>query len=190
MHSGRVPAGCKLRKQQRRTLVQGYAGRTQFDGGQALSARRDPRFEHLPGLELPKMRAPHRLHMHEYVLAAHILRALHEAIAANAIEPFDLHRLELAGRFRKRLAVGPFGGGNGRARLLRQGRTQVDGQDSLGLQAPLKTHRHTFDDRALGHASAAMLTKYAEVEEDVTFHLLADEEPESARRIEPFHAAS
>ena len=42
-----------------------------------------------------------------------------EAIALDAIEPFDLHRLELAGRVGKRLAVGPLGRRNGRARLLR-----------------------------------------------------------------------
>ena len=33
---------------------------------------------------------------------------LDETIAANAVEPFDLHRLERAGRFRKRLAVRAF----------------------------------------------------------------------------------
>ena len=64
------------------------------------------------------MRDAHRLHVNEHVLAAQLVRPLDETIAAYAVEPFDLHRLELASRIGKRLAVGAFGGRHGRARLL------------------------------------------------------------------------
>ena len=89
-------------------------------------------------LKLRKMRHAHRFHVHEHVLAAQFVGPLDEAIAANAVEPFDLHRLERSRRIRKRLAVRAFAGGHGRSRLLRQGRRDVDRQHLLGLKPALQ----------------------------------------------------
>ena len=51
-----------------------------------------------------------------------------------------------------------------------------------------RTGTHSID-RAFGNAPAAMLAKHAEVEQHVALELVADEEAEAARRVEPFHAA-
>jgi hypothetical protein len=156
-------------------LIKTSEGLVLFDTGVSPRAvpglmRNDP----LARLKLAQMCASHRLHVHEDVLAARFVRPLDEAIAANAVEPFDLHRLELAGRIGKRPAVRAFRGGNGRARLLGQGRAEVDGQDALRLQPALEPHRHAFDDRAFGHTPSAMLAQDAEVQQHVTVKLVAD----------------
>ena len=44
------------------------------------------------------------------------------------------------------------------------------------------------DDRAFRDASPSMLTQHAEMEQDVALHIVADEETESPRCIEPFHS--
>ena len=142
-----------------------------------------------PGCKLRKVRHADGFHMHEHVLAARFVGPLDETIAANAVEPFDLHRLERAGGIRKRLAVRAFAHWHGRARLLRQGCGRIDRDDLLGLEPTLKPYGHTFDDRPFGHASATVLAQHAEVQQHVAFDLLADEEAEAARRIEPFYAA-
>ena len=155
-----------------------------------LRARRDPRLQLLARLKLAEMRVAHRLHVDEHVLAAQLVGPLDEAIAANAVEPFDLHRLELAGRVGKRLAIGPFGRRHGRARLLRQGRARGRSTGSVLACSPRSSRTGTHSiDRAFGDASAAMLAKHAEMEQHVAVDLVADQEAEAARRVEPFHAA-
>ena len=135
------------------------------------------------------MSAPHRLHMDKDVLASELVGALDEAIAPNAVEPFDLHRLELAGRISKRLAIGPLARRNGRTRRGLQAGAQIDRQHFLRLKAALQPHRNALDRRALGEASAAVLAKHAEVQQHVAIDIVADQETEPARRIEPFHTA-
>src|SRR5206468_8645391 len=117
-----------------------------------------------------------------------LVRPFDETIAANAVEPFDLHRLELTGRLCQRASIGAFAGGNGGSRRLRQCRTQVDRQYAPGLQPALEPHWNAFDGRAFGHASAPVVAKHAEVQENVAFDVVADQEAEPAGRVEPLHA--
>src|SRR6185503_7245666 len=159
----------------------------QLDRGQALAARRNSRLQPLSRLELGQLCAPNRLHVNEHVLAAQLFRPLDETIAANAVEPFDLHRLELAGRFGQRLAVSPLRRRNGRPRGLGQGRAQVDREDALRLEPALEPNGDAFDQRAFGYASPPVLAKHAEMKQHVAVDLVADEETEPARRVEPFH---
>ena len=165
------------------------SGQFELDRGQSLAARRDPGLELLPRLKLPEPRLPHRLHMDEHVLGFAVAGPIHETIATHAIEPFDLHRLELSGRIGERLAVGAVHACVGRARLLRQGRREVDRKNFLRLQPALQLNRNAFDDCAFGNAPAAMLAKHAEVEKHVPLHILADDKAEAASRVEPFHPA-
>ena len=67
---------------------------------------------------------------------------------------------------------------------------QVDRDDLARLQAALEPDRHAFDQRAFGQAAPAMLAKHAEMQQDVAVELVADDEAEAARGVEPFHPAA
>ena len=57
------------------------------------------------------------------------------------------------------------------------------------LQAPLLLGDQAFDDRAFGQAAPVMLLEHAEMDQDVAFGVVGDDEAEAAGRVEPFDRA-
>ena len=130
-----------------------------------------------------------RLHMDEHVLAARLVGPLEKAIAAYAVEPFDLHRLELAGRVRQGAAIGAIGRG-------------MDERGCAGKAADRSIERIFFawSPRSSRTGTHSMIAPSGTLRrpcsrstlkwmQDVAVELVADQESKAARRVEPFDAA-
>jgi hypothetical protein len=119
-----------------------------------------------------------------------VVQPVDEPIAFYAIEPFYLHRLELAGRLDKHLAVGPLSGRGYRTYGAGQCLTEIDGKNLDRLEPPLLLLDQRFDYRAFGKAAAVMFAKDREMNENVAFAVITDEKSKTARRVKPFDASS
>ena len=117
------------------------------------------------------------------------LDPIEETIALHAIEPFHLHRLELAGRVRQGLTVGAIGGRNGRSGRCRQGLAEVDRDDSARLEAAILLFDDAFDQRALGQAAPTMVAKHRKMDQDIAVARIADQKTKAAGGVEPFDPA-
>jgi len=161
----------------------------EFDGGETLLALGNSGQHPLSGLKVPDVRVPNGLHVDEHVVRVGIPNAIDEAVALYAIEPFYLYRLELTGRFRQSLTVNVLARRADGARLRDDGRSDIDRDHPFRLQPAIEPHRDALDERPFGKASSTMLSKDAEMNQDVAVDRVADDEAEAPRRVEPFHSA-
>src|ERR1044072_4297054 len=67
---------------------------------------------------------------------------------------------------------------------------QIDGKHLARLQPALLLDHQALDHRAFRKAAAVMLLKDAEMDQDVPFRLVADDEAEAAGGVEPFDRAA
>jgi hypothetical protein len=114
-----------------------------------------------------------------------------EAVAAQPVEPFDPDRLERPRLIEQSRRIDPVDMAGGVAARLGHDRpAEIDAQHLARLQAPFLLGDQAFDDRAFGQAAAVMLLEHAEMDEDVAFGLVADDEAEATGGVEPFDGAA
>ena len=129
-----------------------------LDGRLALPSFCDSRFQPIARVQIRNSRQPHSFHVDEDV-GRQVVQPVDETIALYAIEPFYLHRLELAGRLNKGVAVGSLAGTGYRTHSAGQCFAEVDRKNFYSLKAALLLLDQRFDDGAFGQASAVMFAK-------------------------------
>ena len=162
---------------------------SKLDGRLPFASFGDARFQPVAGVEICNPRRANGFHVNKDV-CRQIVQPVDEAVALYAIEPFNLHRLKLAGRILKRLTVGTLSWIGYRTHGARQCLAKVDRKNLYGLQTALLFLHQSFHDRAFRQAAPVMLAKDREMDQDITFAVGADEEAETARRVEPFYPSS
>ena len=126
--------------------------------------------------------------MDEDVLAVRLV-ADEEAVTLQPVEPLDPHRLELAGLVEQGRRIDPLGRRAAAGEIGHHRLRKVDREHLAGLQAALLLRDQAFDDRAFRKAAPVVLLQHREMDEDVARGLIADQEAEPARGIEPLYRA-